>query len=79
MIEKFIGVGFFPVASISDIRKGDVFRKVTRILRGPILLADSEPKQVPHPSLADEKVWTVKSKPHVGMLDQVPVQSRYLH
>ncbi|WP_160291665.1 hypothetical protein [Vibrio parahaemolyticus] len=48
---------------MKDIQKGDVFYTIDNGLRGPVLIAVDNAKQVPNPKNKTNLVWSVKSKP----------------
>ena len=61
MVEKLVGQSFVPVRGLREIKKDDVFRTTDAGCQGPILLALSDAKQVPHPTGNGGLVWNVQT------------------
>ncbi len=53
----------WETCAMSEVRKGDVFYTEENGLKGPVLIAEDNAKQVPHPRHKNKMVWNVKTKP----------------
>lgn len=62
MVEKRVGLCFVPVNGLEDIRKGDVFRTTDGRFQGPLLVAQADAEQVPHPKNPEKLVWHVRTQ-----------------